>query len=102
MNVNVACRIFRTLRIVRGLPTALILHSMGGDRIIPTATALLCPSFPALWSKYEPLDPNFHSTQLGKATMSLKKHAYNGRRIGTTSLQIGQRGVSALDANQQK
>ena len=73
MNVNVACRIFQTLQIVHGLPTALILHSMGDDRIIPTATALLRPSFPVLWSKYEPLDPNFHSIELGKATMSLEK-----------------------------
>ena len=102
MNVNVPHQIFRTLRIVGGLPTALILHSMGDDRIIPTAIALLGPSFPPLWSKYDPGDPNSHSTQLVKATMSLEKRTYSGRRTGTTSLQIGQRGVSALDANYQR
>ena len=73
MNVNVPRRIFRTLRIVGGLPTALMLHSMRDDRIIPAAIALLGPSFLALWSKYGPLDPNFHSTQLVKETMSLEK-----------------------------
>ena len=63
MEVHVPWRIFCTLQIVGGLPTALMLHSMRDDRIIPAAIALLGPSFLALWSKYGPLDPNFHSTR---------------------------------------